>query len=446
MDQTYTAPTVHTRAQPATLLCVDDEANILSALKRLFRPHGYRVLTAPGGEEGLKLLGETTVDLVISDMRMPEMDGAHFLEQVRQRWPDTMRILLTGYSDVTSAIAAVNRSHVYRYISKPWLDDDVLLVVQQALDLKDLTREKARLVELTRKQNLELEKLNAGLEDVVAQRTAALHQALESLEQAHDKLKKSFITSITVFSNLIELRQGEVAVHSRRVADLARRIAQRLKIGNPELQDIAVAALLRDIGKVALPDRLVSKPIESLSSEERREFTKHPVKGQAALMALEQLAGAARLIRSQHERFDGMGYPDRLFGSEIPTGARILAVASDYDGLQRGLVTNRCLSATQAQAFIVDGRGKRYDPCVVDAFVDAAGVTAAQPAPVAEEQITPARLKSGMVLTRDLVTRDGILLLSRDHVLDPALIEKIRSYEENDANPVNIHVRSMNDG
>ena len=132
MDQADTALTVHTSAQPATLLCVDDEANILSALKRLFRPHGYRVLTALSGEQGLKLLGETGVDLVISDMRMPEMDGASFLEQVRQRWPDTMRILLTGYSDITSTIAAVNRGEIYRYIAKPWLDDDVLLAVRQA--------------------------------------------------------------------------------------------------------------------------------------------------------------------------------------------------------------------------------------------------------------------------------------------------------------------------
>ena len=445
MDQADTALTVHTHAQPATLLCVDDEANILSALKRLFRPHGYRVLTALSGEQGLKLLGETGVDLVISDMRMPEMDGASFLEQVRQRWPDTMRILLTGYSDITSTIAAVNRGEIYRYISKPWLDDDVVMVVRQAFELQGLAREKARLVELIRKQNLDLAKLNAGLEDIVTQRTVALHQALDSLEQAHSNLKKSFFTSITVFSNLIELRQG-AAVHSRRVADYVRRIAKRMKLGNLETQDIAVAALLRDIGKLALPDRLAGKPVEMLSSEERREFTKHPVKGQAALMALEQLAGAARLIRSQHERYDGMGYPDRLSGSEIPLGARILAVASDYDGLQHGLVTNRWLSTAQAQAFIVDNRGKRYDPDVVDAFVDAVGVTATPPAPIAEVQITPARLHSGMVLTRDMVTRDGILLLSRDHVLDAALIKIIREYEENDAHPFNVHVRAMNGG
>ncbi len=443
MDRFDPALAIQTQTRPATLLCVDDEANILSALMRLFRPCGYRVLTATSGEQGLDLMDETEIDLVISDMRMPEMDGAHFLEQVRQRWPETMRILLTGYSDITSTIAAVNRGEIYRYISKPWLDEDLLMAVRQALELKALAREKARLVELTRKQNLKLTELNAGLENLVAQRTAALHQALATVEQAHDKLKKTFLTSIMVFSNLIELRQGAAAVHSRRVADLARRMALRLKVGNFEVQDIVVAALLRDIGKLALPDSLVSKPVEALSSEERREFAKHPVKGQAALMALEQLADAALLIRSQHERFDGMGYPDRLSGSKIPLGARILAVAGDYDGLQRGLVTNGYLSASQAQAFIIDGRGKRYDPDMVDAFVAVAGVTAQHPASVSEKQITPARLQSRMVLTRDLLTRDGILLLSRDHVLTPGLIEKIRSYEATDANPLTIHVSTF---
>ena len=442
MDQSEQTPQPELQNGVATLLCVDDEVNILSSLKRLFRPHGYRVLTATSGEQGLAVLSETEIDLVISDMRMPEMDGACFLEQVRQRWPDTMRILLTGYSDIASTIAAVNRGEIYRYLSKPWLDDDVILLVKQALELRNLAREKTRLEELTRKQNHDLVALNAGLEDIVAQRTAALHGAMESLEQAHDKLKKSFITSITMFSNLIELREGVGMGHSRRVVDLARRMAQKLKVGDAELQDITVAALLRNIGKLALPDSIVNKAREELSSEEWQEVSKHPIKGQAALMALDQLAGAARLIRSQHERYDGMGYPDRLSGS-IPQGARILAVAGDYYGLQRGLVTKQCLTATQARAFIVDGRGKRYDPYVVDAFVDAIEVIDGQPVPVAEKQITSAQLRVGMVLTRDLLTRDGILLLGRDYVLDAALIEKIRDYEETDANPVNIHVRLM---
>ncbi|NTV11343.1 MAG: response regulator, partial [Zoogloea sp.] len=135
-----------------TVLCVDDEANILSSLRRLFRPHGYRVLTAGSGAEGLEVLAREAVDLVISDMRMPEMDGAQFLAQVRARHPDVVRLLLTGYADMQSTVAAINEGRITRYIAKPWNEDEVLLTVREALERKALERDKARLEELTRRQ------------------------------------------------------------------------------------------------------------------------------------------------------------------------------------------------------------------------------------------------------------------------------------------------------
>lgn len=104
----------------SSLLFVDDEPNILSALKRLFRPLGYQVFTAESGDAGLEILkGGTPIDLVVSDMRMPGMGGAEFLEQVRRQWPDVVRILLTGYADMESTVAAINRGEIYRYIAKP---------------------------------------------------------------------------------------------------------------------------------------------------------------------------------------------------------------------------------------------------------------------------------------------------------------------------------------
>ena len=166
--------------RPATLLFVDDEPNILSALRRLFRPHGYKIHTAEGGAEGLELLEREPVDLVISDMRMPNMDGAQFLEQVRQKWPDTVRILLTGYADVSSTIAAINKGEIYRYIAKPWNDNDIVLLVKQALELKDLEREKRRLEALAQRQNEELKELNANLEAKVLERTEEVRQTMDS--------------------------------------------------------------------------------------------------------------------------------------------------------------------------------------------------------------------------------------------------------------------------
>lgn len=151
-----------------TILLVDDEPNIRTSLRRLFRDKGFHVHIADGGKAGLALLETETVDLVISDMRMPEMDGTHFLEQVRSRWPDTVRLLLTGYADIASIIGAINRGEIYRYISKPWDDYDIVLIVRQALERKALEQEKKRLEALICRQNEELKTLNARLEAKVA--------------------------------------------------------------------------------------------------------------------------------------------------------------------------------------------------------------------------------------------------------------------------------------
>lgn len=439
LDSTAPASAVPDQPQSMTLLCVDDEANILSALKRLFRPHGYRIFTAESGKAGLEILERETVDLVISDMRMPEMNGAQFLEQVRVKWPDTVRILLTGYAEISATIDAINKGQIYRYISKPWEDNDMVLLVKQALETKVLEREKKRLEVLTQRQNEELKALNEGLEKKVQERTAELRQAMDFLNLAHEKLKKGFLTSIHVFSNLIEMREGALAGHSRRVADTARKLAKRMNMTESEAQDVMLAGLLHDIGKLGLPDNLVQRPFGALSAEERSEVMKHPAKGQAALMALEQLKQAATYIRSHHERFDGQGYPDGLVGLSIPLGARILAVANDYDALQIGTLATKRMSATEAVAYIRESSGKRYDPQVVDAFLGSVGVV--MPENGTEQPISAAQLLPGMVLARDIVTRDGVLLLSKEFLLDDDLITQVRSFEKTDGSPLSIYVK-----
>ena len=429
-------------SEPPALLFVDDEANILSALKRLFRPLGYRIFTADGGAAGLQVFEQNTIDLVVSDMRMPEMNGAQFLEQVRQKWPDAIRILLTGYADVSSTIAAINKGEIYRYIAKPWDDNDIILTVKHALERKNLELEKQRLEALTLKQNEELKDLNANLEAKVKARTEELRQAMGFLEVTHKRLKDSFITSLKVFSNLMELREGAMAGHSRRVADYARRLAQRMGMPDNEVQDVMFAALLHDIGKIGLPDRLLHKSFASLTTEERAEVIKHPITGQAALMGLENMKEAAMLVRSHHERFDGLGYPDGLSGMSISRGARILAVVNDYDSLQLGTLLSKPLTPQEACEFLLEGRGKRYDPKVVDVFLEIAGGAEKGEAVVPDVKVPTSALKAGMVLTRDLVTAGGLLLLSKGHLLDDVLIEQISGFEHSEGRPLQIFVRT----
>lgn len=416
---------------PATLLCVDDEPSILASLRRLFRPHGYRIFVAEGGAQGLELLEKETVDLVISDMRMPQMDGAQFLEKVRERWPRTIRILLTGYADVTSTIAAINRGEIYRYISKPWDDNDIVLIVRQALERQKLEQENARLLDLTRRQNDELKDLNTSLESKVVERTA-------ELRKANADLHRSFLATVQVFSSLIELREGKLAGHSRRVADLARQLGERLGLDEAEQRNILLAGLLHDIGKVGLPDNLLDRPFNALSATEKIEVMRHPLKGQQLLLGIPQLAEVGRIIRHHHECMDGSGYPDRIGGLLIPLGARILAVANDYDALLAGSLALLPHSPKQALTFIYLQRGKRYDPTAVDAFVAMMEENEMQRA--TEMVLPPDKLSPGMILARDLNHRDGDLLLPKGRVLDAGAIAQLRSQQEVESEPILLHV------
>ena len=261
------------------------------------------------------------------------------------------------------------------------------------------------------------------------------------LEVAHKKLKESYLISLKVFSNLMELREGAMAGHSRRVADHARRLAQRLGLSDNEVQDLMFAGLLHDIGKIGLPDRLLHKPFSALTTEERAEVVKHPATGQAALMALENMKETARLIRGHHERFDGMGYPDGLSGMAIPRGARILAVANDYDAVQIGSLLSRRLTETEAREFLLEGRGKRYDPKVTDAFLEMLGGIDSSAYAGPEVKTPSSALHGGMALARDLVSHDGLLLLSKDYLLDDAMIRQIREFEQTEGKPLTIYVR-----
>ena len=407
-------------AEPWTLLCVDDEPNILAALQRVFRGSGYRVLIAQGADEALRLLARETVQLVISDMRMPGMDGAQMLAQVRETWPAITRVLLTGHSDVAATIAAINRGEIFRYLTKPWHEQELRGAAREDFARQALLREQARLERLVAAQHAELVALNAGLEQQVVERTT-------QLTDANARLARNHLHSIKAFSNLIELRGGAMAGHSRRVAELARRIANAMQLPAAEAQDIFVAGLLHDIGQVGLPDAVLACPVPRMTVEDRALYVRHAALGEQALLALDDMQRVAALVRSHHERHDGQGFPEGLAGNAIPLGAAILAIVDTFDDLQSGHLARSELSADEARMLVMRGRGSQFDPAVVDAFAE---VTRVPDAPPAFVELTVDRLRPGMRLARDLRSRDGVVLLAAEHVLSADLIRRIAAHAE----------------
>ena len=413
------------------ILLVDDEESILNSLRRLLRSQPYELLLASSGTQALELFSTHKVDLVLSDARMPGMDGAALLAEIHKRDPQCMNLLLTGYADIGTITAAINEGRIYRYLSKPWDDDELLLALRQALAHQHAERERQRLLLLTREQNEQLRQLNASLEQRVQARTAELQQTADMLDLAYAELRRSYVTSTEVFSLLVNQRLPRNKQTNQQVIALVRAFASHAKLGEGDSHDLHMAAALYNIGKLSWPDALISAPADLLHSKQRDTYRAYPAQSESLLMSLEPLQDAARLIRHHQERWDGSGFPDHLKGDAIPLGARILKLAVDFVELQCGLVLERQMNHDEALLFLQKYAGRLYDPDLIDDFCQ----VCAQQLPDITltdsdvRALDTRRLQPGMVLARNLHADNGMLLLNEGKALSAPLIEKLIAFE-----------------
>ncbi len=201
-----------------TLLCIDDEQNILNALKRLLRKEEYRLLTGNSGKEGMQLLAGNDVHVVVSDQRMPEMNGTEFLREVKATYPDIIRIILTGYTDVDSISEAINEGHIYKFFLKPWNDQNLKLEIRQAMEQYDLMQDNNRLHDQVFQQNEALKKVNENLEDIILERTQSLEVQNKALQISHAILEDLPVPILGISSEMMVVMANK-ALHRRWVGD-----------------------------------------------------------------------------------------------------------------------------------------------------------------------------------------------------------------------------------
>lgn len=411
-------------ATKSAVLLVDDEESILNSLRRLLRGQPYDVVLATSGAQALEIMATRPIDLVMSDARMPGMDGATLLAEVHRLYPATSRILLTGYADLTTIIKAINDGQIHRYISKPWNDEELQLVLQQTLEHQRLER-------LARDQTEQLKLLNATLEKRVAARTAELQQTADMLDLAYDELKRSYVTGTEVFSLLANLRLPKDKQTNRALIELIRVYCAAQSMDESSTRDLTMAAALYNIGKLSWTDSMMVAPSDKLHSTDRGLYREYPGQSESLLMTLEPMKDAARIIRHHQERWDGTGFPDHLKGDAIPPGSRLLKLAVDFIELQKGLILERHLNSDEALLYIRKYAGRLYDPALVEDFVQACAtflsdVTLGDPT---VKVLTTRELEAGMVLARNLNADNGMLLLNAGKVLNLPLVDKLIAFE-----------------
>jgi len=305
-----------------TVLLVDDEEHILAALKRLFHDKDYGVLTAQSGERGLEILCNQEVAVVVSDNRMPGMGGIAFLERAGEVAPDSMRIMMTAHADLETAVAAINRSQIFRFLVKPWDNQELLQAVAEGVERYRMIRS-----------------LRHGDEGT-----------LLSLAQT------------------IELKDPYTKGHCHRVGDFARQMAAALDLDPLVQQEIRHGGWLHDCGKIGVPEGILNFN-GRLTEEQFSVVRKHPVWGAEVARQAHFPQRLINIIQYHHERFDGRGYPRGLQGLAIPIEARIVAIADIFDALTSDRPYQAARPVAVALDILREERGKAIDPDIGDVFI-----------------------------------------------------------------------------
>ena len=314
-----------------TILLVDDEVNNLQLLRRTLR-HDYNILTASNGREALEIVEGKghEISLIVSDQKMPEMEGTEFLKRVAGDYPDIVKILLTGHLDVDAIVDSINDCHLYQYIVKPFDPEELKLTIETGIEKFNLVNNKTLILK---------------------------------------DLRELFYKTIKLIATALDAKDPYTHGHSLRVTMYSLILAKKLNLDDTTLEEIETAGLLHDIGKIGIPQNILCKP-GKLTDEEFAVMKSHPDQAARMLMGIKKLTVASNWLRCHHEKWDGSGYPYGMKGEEIPISGRIIALADTYDAMTSTRSYRQALTHEIAMAEIKRCSGTQFDPVLAELFIE----------------------------------------------------------------------------
>ena len=313
-----------------TILAVDDEQNNLSFLHRTLRGE-YNILLASSGEEALGFIEEygNEISLIVSDQKMPIMEGTEFFKRVSDKYPDIVKVLLTGYSNIDILVDAINECHLFQYILKPFEPEQLCMIVENGIKKFELSSSKTQIL-------IDLSEL--------------------------------FYKTIKSISYALDAKDEYTHGHSMRVTLYSLALAKSLKLPEDLLEEIETTGLLHDIGKIAIPEKILLKP-GKLTDEEYAVIKTHPELGEHLVNGIGKLKLISNWLKYHHERFDGKGYPEGLVGEQIPISSRIIAIADTYDAMTSSRSYRPALSHEEAISEVKRCSGTQFDPALAELFI-----------------------------------------------------------------------------
>ena len=418
----HVAPPDSATSPAATILIVDDEPVVLSALKHTLERERFHTVVCTSPLKALAILAERDFAVIISDQRMPEMMGLDFLIESHRLRPNASRILITAVLALPTLIDAINKGEIFRFIAKPWLREELIATVRNALHRHELVTGNAALQAETQHLNTRLTAANSELEAKVR----VLEEQRRQLDAANQELARNYEHSLELCRRILTTYDPVLGGQAKALVEFASLMAATEHFSEGDRHALRTAAWLCDLGLIGMPREMLrafrAKP-DQLSERERAMLHNHPVYGQTLASLVDHRAEVGETIRSHHERFDGFGYPDGLSGGGIPWTARCLAVAVGF--VESGL------PKAQAIELLLARSGSHYDPEAVRLFLKIANLVQL---PKHVREIMLHELEAGMVLANGIYSPHGLLLIGEGQPLSPATISKIRSH--NQATPI----------
>jgi cyclic di-GMP phosphodiesterase len=321
------------------ILIVDDDAQVREVLHQIFLSANYRCVLAANGKDGLQVFRNARPPLIVTDLKMPVMDGIALLDGIRREDGDAAVIVLTGAPDVKTAIDSLKLG-AYDFIMKPVNVDELLFAAERALERRQLLIERREYHELLERR----------------------------VEEATRSLQEAYRATLEALGSALDSRDVGTEAHSRRVHGYALATAREYGMAEADIPDLEHGVLLHDIGKIGIPDAILLKP-GRLTPEEWQTMRRHPEIGKRLIEGIAFLRGAVPIVYCHHEKWDGSGYPRGLKGDDIPLGARIFSVVDAFDAMTFDRPYSKAIPFDVAQAEIKRCAGSHFDPAVVEAFL-----------------------------------------------------------------------------